>query len=80
MWTWSKSSALAADETTAAGKEALAALAAQGKSIYDEDGVTMVARVDSRAVVERDQVIQLAFDTQHIHMFDKETEQTLLSR
>ena len=40
----------------------------------------MVARVDSRAVVERDQVIQLAFDTQHIHMFDKETEQTLLSR
>ncbi len=71
---------LAADETTAAGKEALAALAAQGKSIYDEDGVTMVARVDSRAVVERDQVIQLAFDTQHIHMFDKETEQTLLSR
>ena len=71
---------LAADESTAAGKEALAALAAQGKSIYDEDGVTMIARVDPRSVAERDQIIQLAFDTQHIHLFDKETEQTMLAR
>ncbi len=69
-----------APEKTPEGIEALKALAEQGKSIYDEEGVTMVAKVDPRTSAQRDEVIKLAFDANHIHMFDKETEQTMLSR
>ena len=72
--------ALAADKSTAEGLEALKALAEQGKSIYDEDGVTLVAKVDPRSSAVRDEIIKLAFDANHIHMFDKETEQTMLAR
>ncbi len=70
----------AADSTTAEGKEALAELAAQGKSIYDEEGETMIAKIDPRSNAQRDEIIKLAFDVNHIHLFDKETELTLLNR
>ena len=70
----------AADSTTAEGKQALAELAAQGKSIYDEEGETMIAKIDPRSNAQRDEIIKLAFDVNHIHLFDKETELTLLNR
>ena len=70
----------AADSTTAEGKEALAELAAQGKSIYDEEGETMIAKIDPRSNAQRDEIIKLAFDVNHIHLFDKENELTLLNR
>ena len=47
------------------------------KSIAD-DTTSMIARVDSRSLTERGQVLDLAVDIRHIHMFDKETEMTLL--
>lgn len=47
------------------------------KSIAD-DTTNLIARVDSRSVTERGQVIDLGIDINHIHMFDKETELTLL--
>ncbi len=40
----------------------------------------MIAKISSRAVVALKDVIDLAFDTNHIHMFDGETEATLLER
>ncbi|MBQ2712323.1 MAG: ATP-binding cassette domain-containing protein, partial [Clostridia bacterium] len=60
--------------------EKLKELAAQGKSIYDEEGATLTAKVDPRTTAQRDEVLTLAIDTYHIHLFDKDTEQTLLNR
>ncbi|MBQ4098825.1 MAG: sn-glycerol-3-phosphate ABC transporter ATP-binding protein UgpC [Clostridia bacterium] len=43
------------------------------------DGSTqMIAKVDSRSKTERDQVVELAIDIMHSHLFDKETELTIL--
>ncbi len=48
------------------------------KSIAD-DTTNMIARVDSRSTTGRGQVLDLAIDIKHIHMFDKETETTMLA-
>ena len=40
----------------------------------------MIAKISSRAVVALKDVIELAFDAHHIHLFDGETEATLLER
>ncbi len=43
------------------------------------DGKTqMIARVDSRTTTERGQRVKLAIDIMHSHLFDKETELTIL--
>ena len=47
------------------------------KSIAD-DTTNLIARVDSRSTTERSQVIDLGVDINHVHMFDKETELSLL--
>ena len=47
------------------------------KSIAD-DTTSLIARVDSRSATTRGQVLNLAVDIKHIHMFDKETETTML--
>ncbi|MBQ5801536.1 MAG: sugar ABC transporter ATP-binding protein, partial [Clostridia bacterium] len=49
------------------------------KSIAD-DTTNMIARVDGRTKTQRGQVIDLAIDINRVHMFDKETEMTLLKR
>ena len=38
----------------------------------------MIARVDSRTKTERGQKISLAIDGMHCHLFDKDTELTIL--
>ena len=38
----------------------------------------MIAKVDSRSVTETDQRIKLAIDIMHSHLFDKETELSIL--
>ena len=38
----------------------------------------MIAKVDSRSTTERDQIVELAIDIMHSHLFDKETELTIL--
>ncbi len=48
-------------------------------SIID-NSTQMIAKISSRAVVALNEVIELAFDAKHIHMFDGETEATLLNR
>ncbi len=68
------------DDSSGEGIEALKALAEQGKSIYDQEGVILIAKVDARSSAQRDEIIKLALDANHIHMFDKETEQTILLR
>mgnify|MGYP004641250267 CR=1 FL=1 len=59
----------------------------RGESLDQEDGkvkslvdseAQMIARVDSRTTTERDQRIELAIDIMHCHLFDKETELTML--
>ncbi len=45
-----------------------------------EDITNMIARVDSRTTTQRGQVIEVAFDVNHIHMFDKDTEMSILAR
>ena len=47
------------------------------KSLVDSE-TQMIARVDSRTTTEREQRIELAIDIMHCHLFDKETELTLL--
>lgn len=47
------------------------------KSLVDA-GTQLTAKVDSRSKTERDQVIELAIDIMHSHLFDKETELTIL--
>jgi hypothetical protein len=40
----------------------------------------MIAKISSRAVVALNEIIELAFDANHIHLFDGETEATILER
>ena len=40
----------------------------------------MIAKISSRATVALNDIIELAFDALHIHMFDGETEASLLER
>ncbi len=47
------------------------------RSLVDSDK-QMIARVDSRTKTERGQKISLAIDAMHCHLFDKETELTIL--
>ena len=47
------------------------------RSLVDS-ATQMVAKVDSRSLTERDQYVDLAIDIMHTHLFDKETELTIL--
>lgn len=48
-------------------------------SIVDNSS-QMIAKISSRAHIELHDVIELAFDAYHLHLFDTETEATLLER
>jgi multiple sugar transport system ATP-binding protein len=52
----------------------------QKDRIVDENETIMIARVDPRTKVQKDEIVKLAFDAQHIHLFSKETELSLLKR
>ncbi|MBO5412569.1 MAG: sn-glycerol-3-phosphate ABC transporter ATP-binding protein UgpC [Clostridia bacterium] len=53
----------------------------EGKEASVIDNSTqMIAKISSRAVVSLNEVIELAFDAHHIHIFDGETEASLLER
>ena len=45
-----------------------------------DNSTQMIAKISNRAVVALKDVIDLAFDAHHIHMFDAETEATILER
>jgi len=47
------------------------------KSLVD-GATTLTAKVDSRSTTDRDQKIEIAIDIMHTHLFDKETEFTIL--
>ena len=50
------------------------------KTSVVENAAQMVAKISSRATVQLGQQVKLAFDARHIHLFDGETEATLLER
>ena len=53
----------------------------EGKEASIIDNSTqMIAKISSRAVVALNDIIDLAFDANHIHLFDGETEASLLER
>jgi multiple sugar transport system ATP-binding protein len=53
----------------------------EGKETSVIDNSTqMIAKISSRAVVNLKDIVDLAFDANHIHLFDGETEATLLER
>ena len=57
----------------------------EGEQIEDATDViggssNMVAKIDSRSNVGRGEVVELAIDARHIHIFDSETEMSLLAR
>ena len=53
----------------------------EGKEASIIDNATqMIAKISSRAVVALSDVINLAFDANHIHLFDGETEASILER
>jgi hypothetical protein len=45
-----------------------------------DNSTQMIAKISSRAVVSLKDVVKLAFDANHIHLFDGETEATILER
>ena len=45
-----------------------------------DNSTQMIAKISSRAIVSLKDVVTLAFDADHIHMFDGETEATMLER
>lgn len=45
-----------------------------------DNAAQMIAKISSRAVVNLGEVVELAFDAHHIHLFDGETEATMLER
>jgi hypothetical protein len=45
-----------------------------------DNSTQMIAKISSRAVVALNDIIDLAFDANHIHLFDGETEASLLER
>ena len=45
-----------------------------------DNSTQMIAKISSRAVVALNDIVTLAFDANHIHMFDGETEASLLER
>ena len=46
----------------------------------DEDVSNLIAKVDSRSTTKINDVINVAVDVMHCHLFDKETETTILAR
>ena len=44
------------------------------------DSSNMIAKIDSRSVIARGEVVELALDARHIHIFDGTTEMSLLAR
>lgn len=46
--------------------------------IVDEEANIMIARVDPRTKVQRDEIVKLAFDAQHIHLFLKDNQMSIL--
>ena len=44
------------------------------------DSSYMVAKIDSRSLVNRGEVVELALDARHIHLFDGATEMSILAR
>jgi multiple sugar transport system ATP-binding protein len=44
------------------------------------DGVNCIAKVDPRSTARAGDTIKIALDTNRLHFFDKETEETLLTR
>ena len=45
-----------------------------------DNSTQMIAKISSHAVVSLNEVIELAFDANHIHLFDGETEASILER
>ena len=45
-----------------------------------DNSTQMIAKISSRAVVSLKEIVELAFDARHIHMFDGDTEATILER
>ena len=45
-----------------------------------DNSTQMIAKISSRAIVALREVVTLSFDADHIHMFDGETEATMLER
>ena len=50
------------------------------KNSVVDNAAQMIAKISSRAVVELNEVVELAFDAKHIHLFDGVTEATMLER
>ncbi len=45
-----------------------------------DNSTQMIAKISSRAIVALNDVVELAFDANHIHLFDGETEASILER
>ncbi len=50
------------------------------KNTLIDNSTIMIAKISSRAVVALGDTIKLAFDANHVHLFDGETEATMLER
>ena len=46
----------------------------------DDDVSNLIAKVDSRSTTKAGEIVEIAIDIDHCHIFDKETELTILAR
>ncbi len=51
-----------------------------GEKSLSEDVANLIAKVDSRTATQSDTLVKVGIDVRHIHIFDKETEVTILAR
>ena len=53
---------------------------ASSEASIDEDVSNLIAKVESRSVTKAGDIVKVAVDVMHCHLFDKETETTILAR
>lgn len=70
----------AADSTVKAYVDVVELLGSETYLYLNIAGINMTARVDPRSTARAGDTIKIAFDTNRLHFFDKDTEETILER
>lgn len=70
----------AADSTVKAYVDVVELLGSETYLYLNVAGINMIARVDPRSTARAGDTIKIAFDTNRLHFFDKDTEETILER
>lgn len=67
------------DSTLSCHVDVVEAMGAETNLYFNIDGINCIAKVNPRSVAKTGDTVSVAFDTNKIHLFDKETEVTILN-